>query len=74
MSFKSLSSGSHLSILAVSKKGYHVTTGITSTVDGQVEKRIQGIYTINGIKLETLQKGINIIRYTDGTAKKVIIR
>lgn len=74
VSFKSLSSGSHLSILAVSKKGYHVTTGITSTVDGQVEKRIQGIYTINGIKLETLQKGINIIRYTDGTAKKVIIR
>ena len=74
VSFKSLSSGSHLSILAVSKKGYHVTTGITSTVDVQVEKRIQGIYTINGIKLETLQKGINIIRYTDGTAKKVIIR
>ena len=61
-------------ILAISKTGYNVATDITSTVKNVFEKEIQAIYTINGIKLNAPQKGINIIRYTDGTAKKVIIR
>ena len=61
-------------ILAISKTGYNVATDITSTVKNVFEKEIHGIYTINGIKLNAPQKGINIIRYTDGTAKKVIIR
>ena len=61
-------------ILAISKTGYNVATDISTTVNNVFEKEIQGIYTINGIKLNAPQKGINIIRYTDGTAKKVIIR
>ena len=61
-------------ILAISKTGYNVATDISTTVKNVFEKEIQGIYTINGIKLNAPQKGINIIRYTDGTAKKVIIR
>ena len=61
-------------ILAISKTGYNVATDISTTVKNVFEKEIHGIYTINGIKLNAPQKGINIIRYTDGTAKKVIIR
>lgn len=31
-------------------------------------------YTISGIKTLGLQKGVNIIRYSDGTSKKVLIK
>ena len=35
-------------------------------------KKIAAIYTINGMRVNDLQKGLNIIKYSDGTAKKVI--
>ena len=35
-------------------------------------KKITAIYTINGMRVNDLQKGLNIIKYSDGTAKKVI--
>ena len=35
---------------------------------------IQGIYNINGMRLNAPQRGINIIRYKNGSTKKVIIR
>jgi hypothetical protein len=31
-------------------------------------------YTLNGSKLESPQRGINIIKMSDGTAKKVIVK
>ena len=31
-------------------------------------------YQLNGIKREKLQRGINIIRNNDGTAKKVVVK
>lgn len=34
----------------------------------------EGIYTVNGAKVATLQKGINIIRMSDGTVKKVLVK
>ncbi len=37
-------------------------------------ENIEGIYSTSGQKLNTTQKGVNIIRYTDGTTKKVIIK
>ncbi|MBR1521361.1 MAG: hypothetical protein IJ635_09010 [Bacteroidaceae bacterium] len=33
-----------------------------------------GIYTISGAKVATLQKGINIVRLSDGTVKKVLVK
>ncbi len=37
---------------------------------GDVE--VEGYYTVGGQKIGGLQKGVNIVRYTDGTSKKVI--
>lgn len=31
-------------------------------------------YTLSGTRLTTPQKGVNIVRYTDGTAKKILIK
>lgn len=35
---------------------------------------VEGIYSVSGIKQQALQKGVNIIRYTDGTIRKVVER
>ena len=32
------------------------------------------IYTNDGMKINTLQKGINIIKMADGTTRKVVIK
>lgn len=39
-----------------------------------VENQIDRIYTPAGILLKNVQKGINIIRYTDGTVRKVLVK
>ena len=35
---------------------------------------IDGIYTIDGRRIETPQRGVNIIRYQNGTSKKIFIK
>lgn len=38
------------------------------------EQKTAAIYDLNGRKLSKLQRGINILRYEDGTVKKVIVK
>ena len=38
------------------------------------ESEIEGIYTANGLKVDHVVKGVNIIRYKDGSIKKVSIK
>lgn len=59
-------------IMALSKV---VTTGIKgiSADDTTASHSIIGIYTLEGMKLSTPQKGINIIKYSDGTSRKILI-
>lgn len=51
------------------------STGIT-TVSGTASPQggAVSIYSANGVQQERLQQGLNIIRYADGTTRKVIIR
>ena len=37
-------------------------------------QRKDDYYQLNGVKLNKLQKGVNIIRYTDGTTRKVLVK
>ena len=54
-----------------------VATGISTisvddkTLDGS--KTVVGIYTIGGTKLPATKKGVNIIRYSDGSVKKIYV-
>ncbi len=61
---------------ADAKYGVSLTTGIqevlTNNGNNNGENTIKAIYTIDGSKVNSLQKGLNIIKYSDGTAKKVI--
>ncbi len=38
------------------------------------EQTIVAIYTTNGVQIDCMQKGMNIVKYSDGTIKKIIVR
>jgi hypothetical protein len=38
------------------------------------ERVIENIFKANGIQTDRLQRGMNIIRYTDGTTRKIMVR
>ena len=50
-------------------------TGIEElTIDNKQLTVEEGIYDLSGRKLARMQKGINIIRFKDGTTKKVLVK
>lgn len=48
-----------------------ITTGV-STVMGNKNARVTDIYTIGGKRIPALRHGVNIVRMSDGTVKKVV--
>lgn len=62
-----------ITVLGISRKGTGVATGIENIENRPSASAVNGIYTINGMKINTLQKGINIIKMADGTTRKVVI-
>lgn len=48
-------------------------TGIETVAD-HTAKATKGIYNINGIRQQTLRRGLNIILTADGKAKKVLVK
>lgn len=46
-------------------------TGLGSTEKAEKSKEIIGIYSLSGQKQSYLQKGINIVRYSDGTSQTI---
>ncbi len=49
---------------------------VTSVIGIEAEDEAQELYryTIDGKRIDNLQKGINIIKYSDGTTKKVLVK
>lgn len=37
-------------------------------------RAIEAIYSVDGMRLQSLQPGVNIVRYTDGTCRKVMVK
>lgn len=48
-----------------------ITTGV-STVMGNKNAHVTDIYTIDGKRIPALRHGVNIVRMSDGTVKKVV--
>lgn len=74
LTFTSLASGKIPTILGVSAKGYTKLNNedAIETPRATDAIRIVGIYSVGGQKLSHLQPGINIIRFADGSVKKVL--
>lgn len=41
---------------------------------GPAVREVVGVYTVDGVKISTPRKGLNIVRYSDGTVRKVMVR
>lgn len=65
----SIEGGSRITVNYV----YADLTGI-SNVNAPAEKEVVGYYTIGGQRIDKPQKGLTIIKYSDGTTKKKILR
>ena len=64
--------GTTATLLAASIKTA-IPTGI-SNVNNDSEAQVVGIYTIDGLRLTAPVKGINILKLSNGTMKKVFIK
>ncbi len=68
-------SWANVCILGISMTGRMASTSGIDNVEaeGVNGAEIEAVYNLQGVRLEAPVKGINIIRYTDGTTRKVIV-
>lgn len=60
-------------IFAISRVVSKEMLGIGSTPSAGPQA-IDAIYTASGVRLNSLQKGLNIVKYSDGTTRKIVVR
>lgn len=55
---------------------YDTTTGINSTIGQEADagRKVVRRYGIDGRETDALRRGINIVRYDDGTVRKVVVK
>lgn len=58
--------------MVVSAKGKLVATDVSSSVS-QAAGQLVGIYNVNGVKLDTLARGVSLLNFADGIVRKVIV-
>ena len=57
----------------------HITRSETDGITGLINQKAEGqvviaIYDTAGIRLDRLQRGLNIVRYSDGSTRKIMMR
>ena len=53
--------------------GFDDATAI-NTLDALTSGAYEGIYSVDGVKLNHMEKGVNILKMADGTTRKVIVK
>lgn len=72
VTIRQTNSGSSAAIFAVSTSDEKVSSGVSGmTVAG---KKVSKYYSLTGQELPALQKGVVIVKYNDGTTRKVVVR
>jgi len=51
-----------------------VAASVDETISNSVETMVMGRYALDGQRMATQQKGLNIIRLSDGTVRKVMVK
>ena len=59
---------------AAKKAIENITNGISTINGSAINANVTAIYGINGIRNAKLTKGINIVKMSDGTVKKVLVK
>lgn len=61
--------------IAAAKKAIEdITNGISNTSDNLKNAEITSIYSVNGTRKAQLTKGINIVKMSNGTVKKILVK
>ena len=55
------------------EKNMDITTGI-STIQRDNDNDVEGYYSLDGRKLNTLQPGVNIVKMKNGAIRKIIMK
>ena len=50
------------------------TTDGIGSVDAAAGKKVEAYYSLSGRRLSVPQKGLNIVKFADGTARKVVVK
>lgn len=74
LSFTSKSATAYPTVLAVSKKGYNEPGTGVDNIAVTKANTVAGIYSLDGVRLSTPQRGVNILKMADGSVKKVVVR
>ncbi|MBO7660436.1 MAG: hypothetical protein J6S65_02735, partial [Bacteroidaceae bacterium] len=45
-----------------------------NALDALTNGAYEGIYTVDGVKLNRMEKGVNILKMADGTTRKVVVK
>lgn len=45
-----------------------------SAINSSTEVTVSAIYTMSGVKTNEMQKGVNLVKYSDGSIKKVMVK
>lgn len=48
-------------------------TGITSTTADIAKTTVIGYFALDGTRLQSPRKGVNIVKYADGSSKKIVM-
>lgn len=51
----------------------NASTGIVSTTADTAKRIVVGYFGLDGTRLQTPRKGVNIVKYADGSSKKVVV-
>ena len=51
-----------------------IASGIESVVEKTDKVTVVGIYTLEGVKIDRIQKGVNILKMSDGSIRKFNFR
>jgi len=51
-----------------------ITNGINTINGSAINANVTAIYGINGVRNSKLTKGINIVKMSDGTVKKILVK
>ncbi len=75
ITFTSTQSGRIPTILGIAKKGYKPANPDAIEAVKAEQPAVQtAVYSVSGMKLDKMQRGVNIVRSSDGVTRKVLVK
>lgn len=67
--YASTTNGANIKLRVIGEDGE-----TTEIVDATMDSDVNAVYSANGVRQQSLRKGVNIVRMSDGTTKKIMVK